>query len=99
VARETAYGSIEREKPLEGEPWTRLRGEINLQGRSQMKPSRAGGTPRTDRSVEMGSLRGRWLRLVDVVKRDGTPREALLGFRLVARSGGVARGSSQAVEL
>jgi hypothetical protein len=99
VARETAYGSIERKKPLKGEPWTRLRGEINLQGRSQMKPSRAGGTPRTDRSVEMGSLRGRWLRLVDVVKRDGTPREALLGFRLVARSGGVARGRLQAVAL
>jgi len=42
-------------KPLEGESWTWLRGEINLQSQRRSKPSRAWETPRTELS-ELGKL-------------------------------------------
>jgi hypothetical protein len=50
----------EEQTPEGREPCTRLRGETNPQDRSGSKPSRAGGTPRTDRSRR----RGRFLRQV-----------------------------------
>jgi hypothetical protein len=65
-----------RNKPLKGEPWTWLRGEINLQGLEWVKPSRACETPRAD------GRRG-WIPVVstpgtDAAKREPrTPREVL----------------------
>src|SRR4051794_2152711 len=43
-----------RDNPLEGKPWTWLRGETNPQGRWRSKPSRACETPRTERSAGSG---------------------------------------------
>ena len=57
-------------KPLKGKPWTWLWGEIDPQGMWWSKPSRAGGTPRTERSVELGALRGRWTPQADTAMRE-----------------------------
>jgi hypothetical protein len=44
------------------------------------KPSRAGGTPRTERSVELGAPRIEWTPCVDAAKRErGNPQEVLPG--------------------
>jgi len=67
-------------EPLKGEPWTWLWGETNPQDMWWSKPSRAGGTPRTERSVELGAPRVEWTPHVDVAKRErGNPHEVLLG--------------------
>ena len=83
-------------KPLKGKPWTWLWGETNPQGTWWSKPSRAGGTPRTERSVELGSLRDRWTPRVDAAMRDHeTPvRLPSIGFGRL-RSVGIERGTGQ----
>jgi len=62
---------------LKGEPWTWLRDETSSQGTWWSKPSRAGGTPRTERSAETGSPCDRWTPRADAAMRArGNPREA-----------------------
>jgi hypothetical protein len=56
--------------PLKSEPWTWLWDGTSPQGTQRSKPSWAGGTPRTERNVELGALRGRWTLRVDVAKRE-----------------------------
>ena len=95
-AGESRYGSAERDKPLKGKPWTRLRGETNPQGRWRSKPSRTCETSRTERQLGEWDLRASvdaacWCR--DEGTR--TPREALSGLRTVARSFGVRRAGSR----
>jgi hypothetical protein len=65
----TRYGSAAW-SPREGKPWTWLRDGTSPQGTWRSKPSRAGGTPRTERNVELGAPRGRWTPPTDVAKRE-----------------------------
>jgi len=47
----------------------------------------------------MGTSGTEWTPLVDVAMRDGTPREALSGFRKAARFFGVRRAGRRSLEL
>jgi hypothetical protein len=47
-----------------GEPHGRLQGAINLQGILWRKPSKSGGTTRTERARRLAPQRRDWLRLV-----------------------------------
>jgi hypothetical protein len=85
-------------KSLKGKPWTWLRDETSLQGTWWSKPSRAGGTPRTERSERLGAFRNRWTPRADVAMRErGTPQEALVvaGVGLVR---GFGRGQVSKLE-
>jgi len=69
-------GNVE---PLKGKPCTWLRDGTSPQRVWRSKPSRAGGTPRTERSEELGSPRGEWTPHTDVAKRAlATHRGALV---------------------
>jgi hypothetical protein len=63
--------------PLKGEPCTRLWGETNPRGRRWSKPSRAGGTPRTEHSGMLG-MRPRSVDTFSSCREEGsrTPRKA-----------------------
>jgi len=57
-------------EPLKGKSWTRLWDGTSPQGAQRSKPSRAGGTPRTERSEELGAPCIEWTLRVDVAKRE-----------------------------
>jgi len=72
--------------PLEGKSCTRLWDGTSPRSTWWRKPSRAGGTPRTERSEELGAPCSVWTPRAPVAKRNlATPRGALL--ELVGPSG------------